>query len=166
MGWRRPDSPGFPDGEPRYSAKGRVQVERRLDATRTDLRAALDVVGEKTSGGLNPWRSATANAPRLALLRLLRQCVRAEPVPGQPRLRRVVGELQARHRLWARLQKSASVRPARRGGIPRHRSSRELPPIPAGNRSLTHWCLRWLVWGVSHRDGAGKEFRYFRGRRG
>lgn len=48
---------------------------------------------------LRPRRPAAADAARLALLGLLLQRVRAQPVSRESRLRRAVGELPARHRL-------------------------------------------------------------------
>ena len=126
-------------------------ARRRRQAPRPHLRAR---------------RSAAADAARLALHGLLRQRLRDEPVPREPRLHRAVGELPARHRLRARVPLPGGRRRARRVGVSGRARRREAAPAAARRRRLARRHLGRIVRRLPHRAGAGPQLRRLRrGRR-
>ena len=80
-----------------------------------------------------------------------------EPVPGEPRLRRAVGQLPPRHRLRARLPPSAARGTGGRRGVPGRARRRPLPGGAAGGGCAPGRDLGRLVRRVPHGDGAGEE---------
>ena len=118
---RRPGAASIaePIAFPPTSRRRALVVPQQITFTSAD---GVTVHGQlfKTAGGrdaaagvrLRARRSAAADAARLALHGLLLERLRHEPVPRQPRLRRAIGELPPRHRLWLRVP-SARATPAR-----------------------------------------------------
>src|SRR5438034_322924 len=122
---------GLPRSSPGRAAAGRVLRRRR----HADPRPAVSAQGPARRGPaprrhLLPWRLAPANAARLALHVLLPQRVRAESVPGEPRLRGAVGQLPQRHRLRPQLPRGAALRRPGRERVQRRDGSGAVPARP------------------------------------
>ena len=100
----------FPTERPGGAAAGDLHRHGRHAGPRAALSAARRRGGGETPrAGLLPRRLAAADAARLALHGLLQQRLRDESVPGQPGLRRAVGQLPQRHRLRARISARRST---------------------------------------------------------
>src|SRR2546430_10332214 len=146
---RPPRSPLFPyttlfrSRLPRGAA-GRAAASARVGLGRRDrpwpaVPAAEPSRGRAASGGhLLPRRLAARDATRLALPLLLSQRLRAEPVPREPGLRRAVGKLSQRDRLWDRLPPGAALWRAGGERVRRRARRRSLSSGPGRCRSEAH----------------------------
>ena len=87
--------------------------------------------GEEAGGDLRPRRAATADAARLVVYGVLLERLCGEPGAGGARLRRPVGQLPARHRLWPRVPAPRQGRPGGGERVSGRRRRREIPAVAA-----------------------------------
>src|SRR5690606_39750714 len=102
-------SAGLPDTGAGHTEERDVQGGGRCYGVCTGVREGGRT---RTQAGrhLHPRRAAASDARGVALLRLLRQLVCRPTVLREPRLRRALRELPARHRLRLRLPPSTERR--------------------------------------------------------
>ena len=115
----------FPSSQLITPRAGDVQGGRRPRNPRSAVQDR-ERRGAASGARLRARRAAAADAARLALHGLLRERLRREPVPRQPRLHRAVGELPSRHRLRPRVPVSGERRAARRVRVSRRPRRREI----------------------------------------
>ena len=97
---------------------------------------------------------------------LLRERLRGEPVPREPRLRRAVGQLPAGHRLRPRLPATEARRRARCVRVPGRARRRQVPAARVRRRSGADRDLGRLLRRLPHGDGPRAKLRRLRrGRR-
>src|SRR5207247_4117413 len=162
--WRRSHSRRLSYSAAGHASQSGLQIKRWTDDSRPAVRET-GTIREETRSHLRPRWTATANATRLALLRLLLERVRRESVSGQSGLGGAVGELPPWNRIRPRVPSPAQLRYAGSGRVSRCESRRRLSAITATGRSVANRNLWRLLWRLSHRDGAGEKFRPVRRRR-
>src|SRR5439155_141992 len=118
------------------------------------------------AGHVLPRRLASADAAWLAVPVLLPQRGRPQRVPGEPRLRRVVGQLSQRHRLWLELPRGAALRCPGRQRVQRRDGGRRVPADARGRRPGEDRPVGGLLRRLSHGAGPRPRVGSVRGGRG
>ena len=131
----------------RWSRRSRSSSRRPTASRSTDSCSRPPAApARRPALDLRARRAAAADAARLALHGLLRERLRDEPVPGQPRVHRAVGELPAGHRLRPRVP--LSRRAAARAAPPNTRTCS--PGRGYLQRAPTSTPTRLGIWGGSY----------------